>query len=950
MKKRLLRDEPNMGDRGQYVYFDDSNTSYQNSNSTAINLFDKFDKRDLYTKVMEDDINDKIIKNALVPVGTSFFQINEIDIVNSGVKHWTKHNRATVAIFDRKRYEKNLASMDNFLQLAVEQVGLDNIDIPYLTSEQDDLFDNFEDAWSNIFDRRVDFSSNQLFDHNQTDPMRAGFATLVGTIFPQAYFNGDWYTNKLYEASGGDTININASGDTVTLPSDFDFRDPRIYRKSRSKVKTSKNYGKILRKQKIMEDLGLAIPKIPTYSGDREFDPHNSFFIDSSIPNMGGGWDTSVDPPEQILDGSPIMLDKDGFQDIYIAVYMRGNASRWWGHDRRKRRIQVFKFNSSQLFIGSGADAAGKTTELSFKYGDSNRRTGLGGKGGAEAAAWKVKSLKIKIDTTNSFKNVEGVEYDTAVTEMSSSVVPPKSLNFDKDTIAEDYLLQSNYQSIENLNHIINPSSMYSSDQLDAVTSNFEPITIINPLNFSYDLQAYQTASYDRQVCSAPGQIALDLKICDYPTSDTDLIPREYQPGTSEVTLGEPRLYDIPGKSGDDRFVTQKKHWLTGEVTTYGSTAARTETANQYCKQIGHDSVVSYTESDWVSGMGGFTMSPKDFCYWSSGDYWYQFNGGGSEYKFMNSITCNALPFSDILGYKFYVISWNDLDDKFKSIEDYFNDIPEDLGELILKNNQDLYQMTEIGIPLIHGYSTSGIKKIKGVLFSYTKTGLSQVVRWKFFESRFFLDLPLTKYPDFIELGGNDYTTIPWPYTSLVVGGLSEESNYKKSLQNTIAGGQISDAELLEERMLLESDDMDELGQSILNFDFEQIRYFNEPYSISDLLDIPVVNNTNFTPHNSAYWDCNDWNNERIYCFPDESSVGQIFIGDNMDLDVRTDCKVELNGGEIVDKSIYDSSGNSNKGLLFGDYKLKKREKDSPTFRDTTIKIPKKNNNEGGAL
>ena len=69
-----------------------------------------------------------------------------------------------------------------------------------------------------------------------------------------------------------------------------------------------------------------------------------------------------------------------------------------------------------------------------------------------------------------------------------------------------------------------------------------------------------------------------------------------------------------------------------------------------------------------------------------------------------------------------------------------------------------------------------------------------------------------------------------------------------------------------------------------------------------------------------------------------------------MDLDIRTDCKIELNGGEIVNKSIYDSSGNSNKGLLFGDYKIKKREKNSPTFRDTTIKTPKKNNNEDGAL
>ena len=39
----------------------------------------------------------------------------------------------------------------------------------------------------------------------------------------------------------------------------------------------------------------------------------------------------------------------------------------------------------------------------------------------------------------------------------------------------------------------------------------------------------------------------------------------------------------------------------------------------------------------------------------------------------------------------------------------------------------------------------------------------------------------------------------------------------------------------------LYSGDLNELGESILNFDLEQIRYFDEPYSIYDLLDISIV-------------------------------------------------------------------------------------------------------------
>jgi len=81
-----------------------------------------------------------------------------------------------------------------------------------------------------------------------------------------------------------------------------------------------------------------------------------------------------------------------------------------------------------------------------------------------------------------------------------------------------------------------------------------------------------------------------------------------------------------------------------------------------------------------------------------------------------------------------------------------------------------------------------------------------------------------------------------------------------------------------------------------------------------------------------------------------ESSVGQIFISDNQDMDLKQSCKLELNTGETLDKSILDTSGNSNKGLLIGDYKIKKNRKGEPMRRDSFIKVPKKTNNRNGAL
>ena len=133
--------------------------------------------------------------------------------------------------------------------------------------------------------------------------------------------------------------------------------------------------------------------------------------------------------------------------------------------------------------------------------------------------------------------------------------------------------------------------------------------------------------------------------------------------------------------------------------------------------------------------------------------------------------------------------------------------------------------------------------------------------------------------------------------------------------------------------------------------DFEQIRYFNHPYSLFELLDIDITVGSELKPHtDNNYWNCNDWYTERIYCFPDESSVGQIFIGDSIHPNLKENCKLELNMGKLTDKSIYDSSGNSNTGLLIGDYKVKKKEKGKPFIRESFFKIPKKNNNSGGAL
>jgi hypothetical protein len=81
--------------------------------------------------------------------------------------------------------------------------------------------------------------------------------------------------------------------------------------------------------------------------------------------------------------------------------------------------------------------------------------------------------------------------------------------------------------------------------------------------------------------------------------------------------------------------------------------------------------------------------------------------------------------------------------------------------------------------------------------------------------------------------------------------------------------------------------------------------------------------------------------------FSEKTSVEEIFINDVVDPQLKEHCTLELNCGNITNNVIDDTSGNSNKGLLIGDYKVKKKRKNQTMRRDSFIKVPKKDNRNG---
>ena len=327
-----------------------------------------------------------------------------------------------------------------------------------------------------------------------------------------------------------------------------------------------------------------------------------------------------------------------------------------------------------------------------------------------------------------------------------------------------------------------------------------------------------------------------------------------------------------------------------------------------------------------------------------------------------------AFPHADNIPpfYKFCVVDWNDKDDKIKTVKDALDLKPLDFNEILQNKQNNTFIFEDIDNTLSNSYSTPGIKQIKLLVFNYIETGTAittpdintydslpsdeidfyeiEPLRYKLMTIRIFLDIPVNQFPDFGEVGGFDYKTIPWPYSTVIINGVSTESKYYNSIENVLGSGKIGDTDIIDERFLKEARENNELGKSIEKLDLEQCRYFNKPYNIYNILNIDAVIGDELIPFNDSYYD------GKTNKYSEESSVGQIFISDNIDLNLRESCKLEINTAQLSGKSIYDSSGNSNKGLLIGDYKIKKFRKGEPMRRDSFIKVPKKTIKNDGAI
>ena len=215
----------------------------------------------------------------------------------------------------------------------------------------------------------------------------------------------------------------------------------------------------------------------------------------------------------------------------------------------------------------------------------------------------------------------------------------------------------------------------------------------------------------------------------------------------------------------------------------------------------------------------------------------------------------NAFPTSVSPHYKVCILHWDDVDDEFETVQDVFDKKPTNFEEILIAQDNNTFIFKDYSENFINSYTTPGIKKIKILVFNYVPYkndswnndyknselppfNKIEPMRYKVLTSRIFLDIPINEFEDFGELGGSEYRTLPWPYTSPIIGGVSENSKYTKSVNDILGGGKIGNQDLIDETFLTDAKENDELGKNIEKMDLEQIRYFDKNYNMNTLLGL----------------------------------------------------------------------------------------------------------------
>ena len=620
---------------------------------------------------------------------------------------------------------------------------------------------------------------------------------------------------------------INTSYDSINnaLASEGEVVNSRFFRHTRSTLTENSDLGNLtnVEGQTIISNLSTEPPTLSDglpgqdgYNDGAGYDYNNLSIID--VLNL----ETMVTR----------FIDENAFNPLFLVIWMKGDSDRWYEIDERKKRFQVFKIPNLDLFdTDDGGNPVGKVT--TFEKEDLSNYSTTGGEADSgdsyyqgnvdHSAAFRVRDLQITITTLAAAKNTFD---DSDNYQQYFDLVLPK-ITFNSDITNPINFL--NISPNNQLNNSDSPGEDYSetfSEYFPKTNIGFYDSKTKNLQTNYLDLQSfYENSPILSLQTSAPATIGLDLSF----VNTTDLL-------METAIVGDYFYFIIDWDDNTDKIKTLDD-WLINRPNNLIEVSELQE-EDLYIPQRalqGGEQIIYASDS---------YPSPNPYELFSDS---LGFEQQGNMPPFLNASIPTATQACIELGYtgenNFQSdasstppgnVYWDNENQQWDTV-----DTPSAYITNLNCLTPDTIVTTAVeGAVLNHTYTTPGIKTIKSIVFSYDEE-TNQVGRWKLLKSRFYLDIPINQYPDFDEVGGSDYTTIPWPYTTPVIGGVDKDSKYKKSVQDTLSGGKIIDVDLIDEKFLINDLENDELGKSIKEMDLEQVRYFNTgSYDIHTLLNI----------------------------------------------------------------------------------------------------------------
>ena len=549
---------------------------------------------------------------------------------------------------------------------------------------------------------------------------------------------------------------------------------------------------------------------------------HTDFNPLVSMPKVGG---------ISLSDNTTIFQEDNTDNPIYIAILMDGDQDTFFDRSRNET-IDIWEINPNDLF-DERADGTkeGKITTLDFKSHTAERFS----KNQSRTAAFSGRELSLTINTLGGVSLAEG--YPGSDNENPGTYRPPMEYANIVDRVIPPYQSKNDYDSLilnifpeRQIQNDINSNTFGDYDEdTDYYTgkfANYIPVSQVQMQSTEdklFDFQHYYENPDDRIITSSPATVNLDFFIAFHP---------------------EP-LGDLENRIHGDVTDSYRPFTLDGYDPNSPSS-------------VGYELYNRYTYEPY-----GEDFSPNNTEEYPYGNITYPGNYG----MFLNPKKTYDVD------YMFFVIDWNDEDDEFKTIDDVMLQWPRNEIQLIEKRDENLYipkiidrknfskkevsetiqfgeevfsePLSDINKHMLkHSYSTPGIKTIKTIMFSYDFRDVYKLepLRWKLITTKIFLDIPTSEYPDFSEVGGSDYTTIPWPHTTPIIGGVSKDSKYVKSIEDTLASGNFGNSDIIDEVFLVSAKENNQLGENIEKMDLEQVRFFNTgSYSMNTLLKIPTV-------------------------------------------------------------------------------------------------------------